>query len=95
MNRRSEVNKNDANHNNLEDLRERIRIKGKLECNNDVIAIPRIGEVVIIINPKKGQERSGVIEGYCTDGKVKILIARTGKQVTRLPKNIQVIQNIS
>ena len=54
------------------------------------VVIPQIGDTVQIINPRRGQEASSIVEGYCRNGKVKVL-TQTGNQITRLPKNIQII----
>lgn len=49
---------------------------------------PEVGDNVRIINPKQGQEHSGIINGFCRDGKVKIL-TNSGVIITRLPKNVR------
>ncbi len=52
---------------------------------------PRLGDHVRIINPRPGQLTTGVIQGFCSDGKVKVF--RTGYTVvTRLPKNVALIR---
>ena len=51
-----------------------------LEDSNNIVVIPRTGDIVIIINPKKEQEKSGIFTGHCVDGKVKIL-TKKGKKI--------------
>ena len=51
-----------------------------LEDSNNVVIIPRTGDIVIIINPKKGHEKLGIVTGHCVDGKVKIL-TKKGKKL--------------
>ena len=64
-----------------------------LEDSNKVVIIARTGDIVIIINAKKGQEKSGIITGHCVDGKVKIL-AKKGTKITRIPKNVRIVNDI-
>ena len=49
-----------------------------LEDSNNVVIIPRTGDIVIIINPKKGQEKLGIVTGHSVGGKVKILTKNIG-----------------
>ena len=62
-----------------------------LEDSNNVVIIPRTGDIVIIINPQKGQEKLGIVTGHCIDGKVKILTKKREKKykTTKECKNSQ------
>ena len=64
-----------------------------LEDSNNIVIIPRTGDIVIIINPKKGQEKLGIITGHCVDDKVKI-ITNKGTKNTRIPKNVRIVNDI-
>ena len=79
-----------------QETREERLIRRDLVINNreDFVIIPRVGDKVLIINPQKGQDKTGVVEGFCSDGKLKILTKR-GKQITRLPKNVRVTNDPS
>ena len=79
-----------------QETREERLIRRDLIMNSreDFVIVPRLGDVVLIINPKKGQSRTGVVEGFCSDGKLKI-VTNNGKKITRLPKNVRVTNDPS
>ena len=51
---------------------------------------PRINDQVRILNPRQGQRNFGIIQGFCTDGKVKV--STTEGVITRAPKNIACVR---
>ena len=68
--------------------RRRKSIKAHKEYAYDSVNSPEIGDEVRIVNPKPGQHNQGTVEGFCTDGKLKIR-TKQGKIVTRQPKNVR------
>ena len=84
---------NNINPNCLEWLSDwQIEQMSDIEDSNKVVIIARTGDIVIIINAKKGQEKLGNVTGHWVDGKVKIL--KRKKKITRLPKNVRIVNDI-
>jgi len=48
---------------------------------------PRVNDQVRILNPKRWQPKRGTIQGFTSDGKVKIY-TRNRQTILRLPKNV-------
>ena len=62
-----------------------VNVAREIEYNNSDNT-PNIGDNMRIVNPKRGQQRFGVIVGFCRDGKLKVQTANR-EIITRLPKN--------
>ena len=49
---------------------------------------PRIGDTVRILNPRKDQKDTGVIQEFCKDGKPRVFVGEGLRYVDRLTKNL-------